>query len=144
MLPKQFLTQLARDVSKRCGICQATVEQVLPACFDEIRYRLIEDKYPYVPIDSFGTFGVITKPARRYHYYRPSKGIDRWVDLPPKKVLKFAAAYNMRRELENGHFDSTRKSFTHHPDDKAIRKRKNMVYQPKRHPISKDQTVYQK
>ena len=73
MLPKKFLETFAADVTKRCGICQATVEQVLPAVFDEIRYRIINERYPCVPIDSFGTFAVINKPERRYHYYKPSK-----------------------------------------------------------------------
>ena len=142
MLPKEFLQRMAADVSKRCGICPATVEQVLPAVFDEIRFRLIEGRYPCVPIDSFGTFGVITKPERRYHYYRPSKGIDRWVDLPLKKVLKFTAAYNLRRELNAGEFDPTRKSFSRHPQDPKIKKRNKMLYIPDKRPMSKDgQTV---
>ena len=137
MFPREIKQRLAADVSKRCGISPATVEVVLPAVFDEIRYRLIEGKYPCVPIDSFGTFGVYTKPARRYHYYRPSKGIDRWVDLPPKKVLKFVAAYNLRRELNAGEYDPTRKSFTRHPKDPMIKKRNKMLYIPDKRPMSK-------
>ena len=144
MLPKVYLQQLAAAIVKRSGICQATVEAVLPHVFDEIRYQLIEGHYPCVPIDSFGTFSVIEKPSRRYHYYRPEKGIDRWVDLPPKRVLKFAAAYNMRRELQAGVFDDSRKSFSRHPKDPAIRKRKQMKYQPRRRDISKGTMQYMK
>lgn len=137
MLPKQFLQKFAAAVVKRSGICQATVEQVLPAVFDEIRFQLIEGRYPCVPIDSFGTFGVITKPERRYHYYRPSKGIDEWRTLPPKKVLKFAAAYNLRRELNADQYDPTRKSFSRHPCDPIIKKRNKMLYIPDKRPMSK-------
>ena len=136
MLPKKFLETFAADVTKRCGICQATVEQVLPAVFDEIRYRIINERYPCVPIDSFGTFAVINKPERRYHYYKPSKGKDEWRTLPPKKVLKFQAAYNFRKELERGEFDESRKAFSRHPQDPMIRRRNKMMYQPKRTQIS--------
>ena len=144
MMPKQHLQKFAARVTKRCGICQATVEQVLPAIFDEIRQMMVEEEYPCVPIDSFGTFSVIKKPARRYHYYRPSKGIDRWVDLPPKRHLKFLMAYNMRREFQEGKFDPTRKAFTRHPDDPIIRKRREMRYQKRdtREPIPKNTTEY--
>ena len=108
---------------------------MLPAVFDEIRYQLIEGQYPCVPIESFGTFAVITKPERRYHYYRPSKGIDEWRTLPEKKCLKFQPAYNLRRELNDGEFDSSRRSFSRHPQDPMIRRRNKMAYVPKRKPI---------
>ena len=68
MLPKEYLTRLSAAVVKRSGICQATVEQVLPALFDEIRYQLIEGRYHCVPIESFGTFGIVEIPERQYHY----------------------------------------------------------------------------
>ena len=130
MSPNDFLTRMAADVSKRCGICQATVKQVLPAVFDEIRYRLIEGTYPCVPIDSFGTFGVVNIPERRYHYNY--KGADRWITKEPTKRLKFYAAYNLRKELERGEFDSTRRGFTRHPEDPIIRRRKEMKYQKRK------------
>lgn len=144
MQPKENLQKLAAAVVKRSGICQATVEAVLPAVFDEIRFMLTEGRYPCLPIDSFGTFAVIEKPERRYHYNRPDKGIDRWVELEATKVLKFSPAYNMKREIDQGVFDPTRRSFRHHPDDPVIRRRKQMKYQPKRHDIPKGQTIYQK
>ena len=128
MFPKENLTKFAAAVSKRCGICQATVEQVLPAMFDEIRFRLVEGKYPNIPIDSFGTFAVVTIPEREYHY--TYKGADEIRHLPPKKRLKFAAAYNFRKELESGIFDPTRRSFTRHPKDPIIRRRQDMRYKP--------------
>ena len=128
MLPKQFLTQLARDVSKRCGICQATVEQVLPAVFDEIRQRLVEGRYPCVPIESFGVIGIIQKPERQYKI----RGKEDYKLLPPKKVLKFYMARNFRNELEAGAFDPTRKSFSRHPKDPALRYRSQMNYRKDR------------
>ena len=100
MIPREFLQRFAADVVKRSGICQATVEQVLPAVFDEIRHRLIEGRYPCVPIDSFGTFGVVDIPERQYHYTYCGK--DEMRTLPPKKRLKFYPAYNFRKELEAG------------------------------------------
>lgn len=126
MLPKEFLQRLAADVSKRSGICQATVEQVLPALFDEIRYRLVQGKYPCIPIDSFGTFAVIDVPEREYHY--TYNGADEWRTLPATKRLKFNAAYNLKRELDQGEFDPTRRSFRRHPQDPILRRRKQMKY----------------
>ena len=128
MQSKQFLQRLAADVTKRCGICQATVEQVLPAVFDEIRFRLVEGKYPCVPIDSFGTFAVVNIPEREYHYNRPSKNIDEWRHKDATRRLKFTPTSNMKREMDLGLFDSSRKSFTKHPKDPVIRKRSQMSY----------------
>lgn len=129
MFPREFLQRFSAAVTKRCGICQATVEQVLPAVFDEIRYMLIEGNYPCVPIESFGTFGVVDIPEREYHY---TYKCDKIVHLPAKKKLKFYMTRNMRQELERGQFDPTRKSFEHHPDDPRIRKRKQMKYRDRK------------
>ncbi len=127
MEPKEYLHRFAAAVTKRSGICQATVEQVLPAVFDEIRYQLIEGKYPCVPIESFGTFGVIDVPEREYHY---TYKCDKVVHLSAKKRLKFYMTRNFRQELERGEFDPSRRSFSRHPKDPVIRKRANMRYQP--------------
>lgn len=135
---KKDFRRLVQDVSKRSGICQSTVEQVIPALFDEIRLKLVQGTYPCLPVESFGTFAVVEKPARRYHYYRPEKGIDRWVDLPVQRRLKFGMARNMKRELERGEFDPSRKAFVQHPDDPPIRRRHGMRYSKKRGEISKD------
>ena len=131
MLPKQYLQKLAAAVSKRSGICQATVETVLSALFDEIRQQLCEGPWPCVPIESFGTFAVIDVPERdRLYTY---KGKSEVRHLPAKKKLKFAPTHSFRRELEDGKFDPTRKSFSRHPKDRRIRKRGDM--QPrKKHP----------
>ena len=138
MIPREYLQRIASNVVKRSGICQATVEQVLPALFDEIRYQLCEGKYNCVPIESFGTFGIVEIPEREYHY--TYKGADEMRTLPPCKRLKFLPARNLRREVENGQFDPTRKSFRRHPDDPPIRKRKNMKYQPNKKGVFKGQT----
>ena len=126
----------------RYGSTQATVEAVLPHVFDEIRYRLVEGKYPCVPIDSFGTFAVINVPERKHHY--TYKGADEWRTLPPQKRLKFNPAYNLKRELQAGKFDETRKSFKHHPQDPVIRKRKDMKYRPCKNGVFKGATTYLK
>lgn len=138
MQPKEYLTRLAAAVVKRSGICQATVEQVLPALFDEIRYQLCEGENHCVPIDSFGTFGIVEIPERLYHY--TYKGLDEIRTLPPKKRLKFYPTRNMRREMEQGQFDSSRRSFRRHPDDPIIRKRLNIRYQPVKKGIYKGAT----
>ena len=106
---------------KASGICRATVEQVLPAFLDVVRRQLAEGPRRSVMIESFGTLAVKEVPARQYHYVRKEQGIDRWVDRPPKRVLKFAPTRNMKREIQEGKFDPTRKSFIHHPDDPRIR-----------------------
>lgn len=129
MLPKEYLHQLAAAVTKRCGICQATVEQVLPAVFDEIRYQLVQGESPCVPIESFGTFGVVEMPERQYHY---TYKCDKVVHLPAKKNLKFYATRNLRREIADGRFDHTRRSFSRHPNDPPIRRRKEMGYRADR------------
>lgn len=111
---------------KQSGICRATVEQVLPAFIDVVRRQLCEDPKHCVMIESFGTLAVKEVPARQYHYVRKSHGIDRWVERPPKRVLKFAPTRNMRREIEAGKFDPTRKGFIHHPDDPRLRSGREM------------------
>lgn len=150
MLPKEFLQRFAADVSKRCGICQATVEQVLPAVFDEIRQRLIEGRYPCVPIDSFGTFAVINVPERKRRY--TYKDTDEVRHYPATKRLKFRPAYNMKRELDRGEFDPTRHSFSRHSQDPIIQKRKQLCYRKRDMPLhvdnptsgdSKHHTVYE-
>jgi len=127
MLPQQNLKKFAAAVVKRSGICLATVEQVLPAVFDEIRFQLTEAKRPCVPIDSFGTFAVIDIPERTRRYTYKDK--DELRTYPPEKRLKFRPAKNMKRELQQGQFDPTRRSFTRHPADPIIRKRQHMKYQ---------------
>ena len=127
MFPKKYLQKIAADVSKRCGICRATVEVVLPAFLDEVRYQLTEGQWPCVPIESFGTFATIEKPEREYK----KRGVDEWKTLPPKKQIKFSPTRNMRREIESGHYDDTRHAFSRHPDDPPIKKRFQMRYQKK-------------
>lgn len=129
---------LAAAVVKRSGICLSTVEQVLPALFDEIRYQMAEGKKPCIPIESFGTFAIVEKPARQYHYNNPKKGVNRIVDLPPMKTLRFTPTKNMKREVQKGTFDSSRQSFTHHHDDPKIRDRSQMHYRKHNGLIAKD------
>lgn len=125
MLPKTYLSQFAANVVKRSGVCKATVEAVLPAVFDEIRYQLTEGTL-CVPIESFGTFAVVEVPerTRRYTY----KGADEMRTLPATLRLKFAPTRNLRREVDAQQFDPSRKSFSRHPKDPKIRKRCNMRY----------------
>ena len=122
MIPKSYLTKLASAVSKRSGICQATVEQVLPAVFDEIRYQLCEGPWPCVPIESFGTFAITEKPERQYKV----RGKDEWKTLPPKKFIKFSPTRNFNCEMVAGQFDESRRSFSRHPQDPPIRTRAHM------------------
>jgi len=138
MQPREYLQKFAAAVVKRSGICLATVEQVLPAVFDEIRYQLCEGNYKCVPIDSFGTFGVVEIPERQYHY--TYKGADEMRTLPLQKRLKFYPTRNLRQEMEAGQFDPSRRSFKRHPDDPIIRKRKNMKYQPMKKGVYKGAT----
>ena len=126
MTPKEYLSRFAAGVVRRSGISRATVEAVLPHIFDEIRFQLTEGDYLCVPIEGFGTFAVIDIPERQIHY--TYKDIDEIRTLPPKKRLKFAAAKNLKREIEALKFDPTRKSFSRHPEDPPIRKRKDMHY----------------
>ena len=139
MLPKQYLQKLAAAVSKRSGICQATVETVLPALFDEIRYQLIEGQRPCVPIDSFGTFAVVDVPERERRYVY--KDTDEVRHYPATKRLKFRPAYNMKRELDRGEYDPTRHSFSRHPQDPIIRKRQNMMYCKRDMPLHIDNPI---
>jgi len=97
--------------------------------FDEIRYRLTEGKTPSIQIESFGTIAVIDKPAHQYlsHY----KGVERVCDVAAQKVIKFAPSRNLKREINAGRFDPTRRSFVHHPADPTLRKRQDMRYNPR-------------
>lgn len=122
MYPQQNLKKFAAAVVKRSGICQATVEAVLPAVFDEIRCQLSEGKRSCVAIDSFGVFYVMDVPERQRRY--TYKGNDELRTYPPDRRLKFRPARNMKRELQSGQFDPSRKSFSRHPKDPILRKRK--------------------
>lgn len=127
MLPSLYFKKFVADVVKRSGIARPTVEALLPHVFDEIRYRLCEGKTPGVSIESFGTIAVIDKPEHQYH--SNYKGVQRVCDVPAKKVIKFAPARNLKREIAAGKFDSSRRSFVHHPADPPLRKRNHMGYQ---------------
>lgn len=127
MLPSLYFKKFVADVVKRSGISRPTVEAVLPAVFDEIRYRLCEGKTPSIQIESFGTIAVTDKPAHQYH--SNYKGVQKVCDVPAQKVIKFAPARNLKREIAAGQFDPTRRSFVHHPADPTLRKRHNMGYQ---------------
>lgn len=127
MLPKTYLQKFASAVVKRSGICKATVEAVLPHIFDEIRYQLTEGNQ-CVPIESFGTFAVVDIPERRYNY--TYKEPHRTIIVPAKKRLKFAPTRNLQREVDEEQFDPSRSSFSRHPEDKPIRRRKDMQYRP--------------
>jgi nucleoid DNA-binding protein len=127
MLPSLYFKKFVADIVKRSGISRPTVEAVLPAVFDEIRYRLCEGKTPSIQIESFGTIAVTDKPAHQYH--SNYKGVQKVCDVPAHKVIKFSPARNLKREIEAGCFDPTRRSFVHHPADPVLRKRQNMKYQ---------------
>lgn len=138
MLPKTYLKKLAADIVRRSGIARPTVEALLPHVFDEIRYQLTEG-CRCVPIEGFGTFAVVDIPEREHRY--TYKGKNEIHHLPAVKRLKFAPTKNMKREIDAGRFDPTRRSFTHHPKDPKIRKRADMQYN-KRRDIYKGQTTY--
>lgn len=129
--------RLVSATVKKSGICRQTVEQVLPAFIDVVREQLAESEKRCVMIESFGTLAVKEIPARRYHYVRKSHGVDEWIDRPSKKVLKFSPTRNVRREIEAGRFDSTRRAFEHHPDDPHIRTRSEIRRINKSTPIAK-------
>lgn len=130
MSPQQNLKKFAAAVSKRTCISRATVEAVLPAVFDEIRCQLSEGKRSCVAIDSFGVFYIQDVPERQRRYTYKDK--DELRTYPPDRRLKFRPARNMKRELQAGRFDPTRKSFSRHPKDPILRKRK---YQDDGEPI---------
>lgn len=98
MRPGNYKEHFIAAVVRRSGICRATVEQVLPAVMDEVRFQLTEG-FRFVPIESFGTFAVVDIPERQYHY--TYKG-DRIVTVPPKKRLKFLPTRNLRNEIDAG------------------------------------------
>ena len=127
MFPKTYLTKFAAAIVKRSGIARPTVEALLPHVFDEIRYQLTEGSL-CVPIESFGTFAVIDKPEHEFLYNH--KGANQIRTVPAKKVIKFAPTRNLRREIDACQFDPTRRSFSRHPDDPAIRKRHDLRYKP--------------
>lgn len=127
MMPSLYFKKLVADIVKRSGIARPTVEALLPHVFDEIRYRLTEGKTPSFQIESFGTIAVTDKPEHDYHY--TYKGANRVSHVPAQKVIKFAPARNLKREIAAGKFDPSRRSFVHHPADPTLRKRQNMKYQ---------------
>lgn len=127
MLPSAFFKKFVSRIVKRSGIARPTVEALLPHVFDEIRYMLTEGKSPGVSIESFGTIAVTDKPEHDYHY--TYKGANRVSHVPAQKVIKFAPARNLKREVAAGKFDPTRRSFVHHPADPTLRKRNHMGYQ---------------
>lgn len=141
MSPGTYCKKFIAGVVKRCGINRATVEQVLPAVFDEIRYQMAEGD-GCVPIESFGTFYTMDIPEREHWY--TYKGKSELKHLPPTMRLKFKPTKNFKREaLEEHRFDPTRRSFDRHPNDPPVKARKAMKYQGGKHnPIAKTKTVY--
>lgn len=138
MQPRNYKEHFIAAVVKRSGICRTTVEQVLPAVFDEIRYQLAEGTR-CVPIESFGTFALIDVPERQHLY--TYKGKNELRTLPPTQRLKFAPTKNMRREvIEEHRFDPSRRSFVHDPHDPILRRRKELGYRPNKHGIFKGAT----
>ena len=127
MLPSLYFKKFVADVVKRSGIARPTVEALLPHVFDEIRYRLCEGKTPSIQIESFGTIAVTDKPEHEYLYNY--KGANQVKTVPAKKVIKFAPARNLKREIAAGKFDPTRRSFVHNPADPPLRTRPHMGYQ---------------
>ena len=121
-----YFKRLVTAVVQESGICTPTVEVVLPAVFDVIRRELAEGPRHCVMIESFGTFAMIDIPEREHSYtYKGKTTVKR---LPATKRLKFSPTKNLRREVDVGRFDPTRKSFKHHPADPAIRNRSQMAY----------------
>lgn len=127
MRPRDYEKHFVSSIVKSSGICRATVEHLLPFVFDEIRRQLAEGG-GCVPIQSFGTFAVKELPERQRRY--TYKGADEIRTLPPARRLKFLPTRNVRREIEEGRFDPTRKSFTKHPEDPSIRTRRAVKYHP--------------
>lgn len=124
-MTNKYAKSLVAAVVKRSGICTATVEQVLPAVFDEIRQQLVEGP-GIVAIESFGTLAVIDVPERQYHY--TYGGRDELKTVAPTKRIKFAPARNLRREVDAGQFDPKRKSFLHYPGDPMLRGKAKLGY----------------
>ncbi len=129
-LQNTYLKRLVAAVVQESGICTPTVEVVLPAVFDVIRRELAEGPRHCVMIESFGTFAMIDVPEREHLYTYKGKTILK--HLPATKRLKFAPTRNMRREVDAGQFDPTRRSFKHHPSDPPIRNRAQMAYRADR------------
>ena len=125
MSPGKYKGILIAAVVKRSGICRATVEQVLAATFDEIRFQMAEGS-ECVPIQSFGTFAVVDYPERQYRCMKDGQPVVR--TTPAKRRFKFAPTKNMRREIEQRRFDPSRQSFHQHPDDPFIRTRRSLQY----------------
>jgi nucleoid DNA-binding protein len=121
----KFFQKFAAAIVKRSGICQATVEAVLPHVFDEIRYQLTEG-CGYVAIEGFGTFVAKDIPEHEFLYHRGDKREVHVV--PAKKVVKFAPTRNLTNEVSQSHYDDTRHSFQHMPGDPKLRLRGNLTY----------------
>ena len=136
--------RLVAAVSRESGICKPTVEVVLPVVFDVMRRDLTEGDKQCVQIESFGTLAVKELSARGYHYRRPEKGIDRWVEKPARRILKFSPTKNMRRAVEQGRFDPSRRSFFHHPDDPKMRYRSQFKTRCENPQVYKSPTVKKK
>lgn len=132
---------MAVAVQKRCGVHHATVEQVLVAFIDEVRYRVVEDRWHCVPIESFGTFALKELPERQHMY--GYHGERKMHTLPPKNLMKFCPTKNMRLDVEAGKIDWSRRSWQRHPQDPMIRRRCDMRYRAdRRDRIGKGQTTY--
>lgn len=131
MAPYDYKKHFIAAVVKRSGICRASVEQVLPAVFDEIRYQLSEGAR-CVAIESFGTFAIQVLPERTRTALVDGRRVAK--KLPPKEKLKFGAARCLRNDVEAHCFDPTRRAFTHHPKDPKLRLRGDFKYNRRRPP----------
>lgn len=137
---KIHFRRMVMAIVRESGICRQTVEQVLPVAFDIIRRELVEGEKQWVAIESFGTFAIKEVPEREHLY--TYKGKSEMRHLPAKRVLKFSPTKNFNNEVNYRKFDSTRKSFTHHPDDPPIRVRAKFKYKKQNGEISKGKSTY--
>lgn len=127
MFPHKYFQRFAAAIVKRSGLSRPTVEALLPAVFDEIRYILTEGD-GCVPIEGFGTLYVKDVPEHEYLYNR--NNANRICTVPAKKQIKFAPARNLTDEMNAGKFDAMRRSFVHMPGDPLLRKRNDLRYRP--------------
>lgn len=111
MTPKQLILL----TSQRSGICTATVEHVLPICFDIIRETVITGMYcGSVRIDGFGTFYAQNRrsdvadpdnPGQRIQGYRlkprfmPTSGFRRETEIEQVNPQTHAFQYTDKSQI---------------------------------------------
>ena len=116
--------QLIFLVAQRSGICPATIEHVLPVCFDIIRETVITGQYHgSVRLDGFGTFYAQNRRSNVADPQNPGQRIQGYRLTP-----KFTPTTSFKQEVECEQVNPGVHSFQYTDGSQVARHPRNRKY----------------